>query len=212
MTGYTLSPSTLNLFEECPRCFWLQVVKKIRRPSGPMSSIPIKMDSIIKRYFDVYRKKGVLPPLIAEKVKGALALDMPKTLYYDDARYGIKLKGLPDDYLQTGGGSVVPFDHKTKSKAPENTHPSYQLQLDCYTFLLQKNGYDTENFGYLAYYYPEPCEVHMGMDIHVAVVKVDTDPGRVERVLEKAFRILQGGLPPAAETCGYCAWKGLKLE
>ena len=78
---YTLSPSSLNLLEECPRCFYLQVVNKIRRPRGPMSSIPIKMDSIIKKYFDIYRNKGILPPLIKNKVKGVLPLDMPKTLY-----------------------------------------------------------------------------------------------------------------------------------
>ena len=52
---YKLSPSNLNLLEDCPRCFWLHMVKKIKRPMGPMSSIPIKMDSIIKHYFDRYR-------------------------------------------------------------------------------------------------------------------------------------------------------------
>lgn len=39
---YKLSPSSLNLLEDCPRCFWLKMVKKIKRPMGPMSSIPSK--------------------------------------------------------------------------------------------------------------------------------------------------------------------------
>ena len=65
-----------------------------------MSSIPIKMDSIIKEYFDKYRKKGILPPLIKGKIKGILPLNMPKTLYYEDKDSDIKLKGLPDEYLQ----------------------------------------------------------------------------------------------------------------
>jgi len=51
---YRLSPSNLNLMQDCPRCFWLTMVKKIKRPSGPMSSIPIKMDSIIKNYFCIH--------------------------------------------------------------------------------------------------------------------------------------------------------------
>ncbi len=26
---YKLSPSTLNLMKDCPRCFWLQLIKEI---------------------------------------------------------------------------------------------------------------------------------------------------------------------------------------
>ncbi len=209
---YTLSPSSLNLLEECPRCFYLQVAKKIRRPSGPMSSIPIKMDSIIKKYFDSYRKKGILPPLIEGKIEGVLPLDMPKTLYYEDKENGVKLKGLPDEYLQTEDQSIIPFDHKTKSKAPEETHPSYQLQLDCYTFLLEINEYKTKNFGYLAYYHPEQCELHNGMDVQVTIIKVKTDPERVGKALKKASEILKGKLPKVNGTCKYCKWKALKFK
>jgi len=38
MPKYELSPSSLNLLEDCPRCFWLQLVKKIRRPNGAFPS------------------------------------------------------------------------------------------------------------------------------------------------------------------------------
>lgn len=209
---HALSPSSLNLFEECQRCFYLQVVKKIRRPRGPMSSIPIKMDSIIKKYFNTYREKGILPPLIEGKIKGVLPLDMPKTLYYEDKKNGVILKGLPDEYLQTEDQFIVPFDHKTKSKAPEETHPSYQLQLDCYTFLLETNGYKTRNFGYLAYYHPEQCELHNGMDVQVTIIKVKTDPERVRKTLKKASEVLNGKLPKVNRACEYCKWKALKFK
>ena len=209
---YTLSPSSLNLLEECPRCFYLQVVKKIRRPTGPMSSIPIKMDSIIKKYFNKYREKGILPPLIKNKINGVLPLNMPKTLYFEDKKSGIRLKGLPDEYLKLEDGSIIPFDHKTKSKAPEKTHPSYQLQLDCYTFLLKVNSYKTKNFGYLAYYYPEQSELHHGMNIQVAIVKVKTNPERVRKILKKASQLLNRKLPRINRTCLYCKWKEQKFK
>jgi hypothetical protein len=66
----TLSPTSLNLLKDCERCFYLGFVKGIKRPSGPMSSIPIKMDSIIKKYFQKYREKGELPPIIKGKLMG----------------------------------------------------------------------------------------------------------------------------------------------
>lgn len=177
-----------------------------------MSSIPIKMDSIIKKYFDSYRKKGFLPPLIEGKIKGVLPLNMPKTLYFEDKDNDIKLKGLPDEYLQIENDAIVPFDHKTKSKPPEETHPSYQLQLDCYTFLLGVNGYKTKNFGYLAYYHPQECELHDGMDIQVSIMKIQTNPERVKQALKKASKVLNGKLPKVNGTCEYCKWKELKFE
>ena len=129
---YKLSPSSLNLLEDCPRCFWLQMVKKIRRPSGPMSSIPIKMDSIIKHYFDRYREIGELPPMIKDEIKGRLPIDMPKTLKYEEEN-GILLWGRPDEYLELEEGSIVPFDHKTKSKEPDEPQASALSQASTKT-------------------------------------------------------------------------------
>src|SRR3989338_1065151 len=62
MPPIKLSPSTLNLFLECPRCFWLDKVKNIKRPRGIFPSLPGGMDRVIKAYFDTFRAKSVLPP------------------------------------------------------------------------------------------------------------------------------------------------------
>lgn len=70
-----LSPSKLTLFEECPLCFWLYMVKGIRRPEGPSSTLPRGMDNLIKEYFDRYRKIGEMPPEIKGKVQGKLLED-----------------------------------------------------------------------------------------------------------------------------------------
>jgi len=49
---YKISPSTINLMLECPRCFWLQIVKNIKRPAGIFPSLPSGMDKILKVHFD----------------------------------------------------------------------------------------------------------------------------------------------------------------
>jgi hypothetical protein len=182
---YQLSPSKLNLLEDCPRCFWLATVKKIRRPSGPMAGIVIKMDSIIKHYFNKYREQGQLPPIIIGKIQGKLPEDMPKTLKHDEGD-GIILMGRPDDYFELKDGNIVAFDHKTKSKAPEGTHPAYQLQLDVYSYLLKAKGYKTTNNAYLAYYYPDDCDLHNGMCMNCAIIEVKTNPNRAKKLVEKA--------------------------
>ena len=60
--AYKLSPSSLTLFEECPRCFWIHHNSKIKRPSSPFPSLPSGMDRILKEHFDKFMRKGKLPP------------------------------------------------------------------------------------------------------------------------------------------------------
>jgi len=203
---YKLSPSNLNLLEDCPRCFWLHMVTKIKRPMGPMSSIPIKMDSIIKKYFNKYRDLGKLPPIIEGKVTGWLAVGMPKTLKHE-MNNGITVWGRPDDYLKLEDSNIVAFDHKTKSKAPEKVHSSYQLQLDTYSFLLKNMGYNTTNKAYLAFYYPDECELHQGMPFNCTIIEVITNHSRVDNLVDIAYDILNGELPEVGENCEYCKWE-----
>jgi len=208
---YKLSPSTLNLLEECPRCFWLSQVKKIKRPSGPMSSIPIKMDSIIKHYFNKYREQGELPPIIQGQITGKLAVNMPKTLTYKEDN-GITIWGRPDEYFELKDKSIVAFDHKTKSKAPETVHPSYHLQLNVYSYLLKAMGYKTTNIAYLAYYYPDDCELHNGMCMHCTVIEIKTNPPHVKELLHRASKTLISPIPKPGENCEYCKWREETLK
>jgi len=201
-----LSPSTLNLMEDCPKCFWLKINKGISRPMGPMSSIPIKMDSIIKSYFDTFRDKDIMPIILDNKINAKLAKDMPKTLSHVDEETQLTIWGRPDDYLELPEGCVIVLDHKTKSKPAESTHPAYQLQLDVYSYILDKQGYQTTNVAYLIYYYPEKSVLHDGMIIKTAVVKVTTSISRVKHLLQKAKEIMEGEMPASGEGCGYCKW------
>src|SRR5262245_14027411 len=109
-----LSPSTLNLFVDCPRCFWLALRKKIRRPSGPFPSLPVGMDSVIKKYFDTFRGQDGLPVILKNAFRGKLALAMPKTLYYEDPS-GYTLYGRPDEYVELPGELIAALDHKTRA-------------------------------------------------------------------------------------------------
>ena len=97
------------------------------------------MNNIIKNYFNKYRKKRELPSILQGRVKGRLAVDMPKTLKFEKEN-GIILWGRPDEYIQLKDKNKVAFDHKTRSKAPETVHPSYQLQLNGYSYLLKVMG------------------------------------------------------------------------
>lgn len=210
-----LSPSTLNLFRECPRCFWLHIKENIHRPSGPFPSLPGGMDIVIKKYFDTYRNAKSVPPEIAGKVQGTLFSDEAQLkkwrdwrtgLTYEDKKRDAKLSGALDDCL-FDGTHYIPLDYKTRGFAPkENGHEFYQGQLDAYTFLLEQNGFPTKNLAYLVYYYPQKVETGGKVTFEVETKEVTTNPGRAKKEFETAVNLLLGSIPAAHSNCSFCSW------
>src|SRR4030042_2027754 len=158
MEPIRLSPSTLNLFADCTRCFWLHINRRIHRPSGPFPSLPGGMDVVLKTYYDKYRLTGKLPPEIDGKVEGKLYPDLVKInkwrnwrtgLEYFDKQKNARLVGALDDLL-VAGNKYAPLDYKTRGrKINESSHTYYQLQLDLYSLLLKANNLIPADFGYL---------------------------------------------------------------
>ncbi len=204
-----VSPSTLNLLIECPRCFWLKMVKGIDRPKGMMAGIAIGIDSVLKKYCDSYREKGELPPLWKGKVPGRLAYPKPRALKWLDSATGLLLKGVLDDCIEIRKGIFAPLDHKTKASEPREIYPSYQVQMDIYTFLLEKNSMPTENKAFIVYYYPKRGEVEKGLMFDTTVVELRTNPDATIPLLKQARELLGKTSPPAhGKTCEFCNWKG----
>lgn len=210
-----LSPSTLNLFRECPRCFWLHIKENIHRPSGPFPSLPGGMDIVIKKYFDTYRDGKSVPPEIEGKVKGVLfdneALlkqwrNWRTGLRYEDKTRDAQLSGALDDCLKDDN-FYIPLDYKTRGWAPkEDGHKFYQGQLDAYTLLLEQNGFRTKGLAYLIYYYPKKVEKGGKVTFEVEPKEVLTDAGRAKKEFENAIDLLAGPIPAKHSLCAFCSW------
>lgn len=216
METIRLSPSTLNLFAGCGRCFWLHINKSVHRPSGPFPSLPGGMDNVLKPYYDKYRLINKLPPEIAGKVEGKLFPDLAKINrwrnwrtgleYFDKAR-SAKLVGALDDLLIIDG-KYAPLDYKTRGGLiKEDSHTYYQLQLDLYALLLKENNLPPAEFGYLVFYSPK--EVVDGAVTHFTAepVKVETSASSGRAVFEKAIEVLNGEIPPHHSACEYGLWQ-----
>jgi hypothetical protein len=54
---YKISRSKIELFTECPRCFYLEVVKGVKRPSMPGFSLNSAVDELLKKEFDILREQ-----------------------------------------------------------------------------------------------------------------------------------------------------------
>jgi len=214
MKKYALSPSTLNIFIDCPRCFWLHINRNIKRPRGIFPSLPGGMDLIIKSYFDKYRLKNELPPEIVGKVKGKLFPDIKiiekwrswkdTNLIYVDSSLNASLSGALDDCI-VEDNRYVPLDYKTKGSAPQAGYSDfYKAQLDCYCLILESTGYRTKNLAYLVYYWPEEAKEQGIIKFSVETIPMKTDIEAAKNTLKEAVSTLSRGIPKSNLDCEYC--------
>jgi len=207
----TLSPSSISLFVDCPRCFWLKFRKSISRPSGPFPSLPSGMDRILKEHFDKHRKKDSKPSEI-EGISGSLFQDLGlldvwrnnfKGLRYENKKTGFTLMGALDDLFVTNKGLYAPLDFKTRGfPLKENTHEHYQNQMDIYSFLLSKNNKKPAEFAILLFYHPKKVNKSCIVEFYVDIIKVKTSRNRGEKLFNDAVKCLKGKEPNSK--CEWC--------
>ena len=216
MNQISLSPSKLNLFKDCPRCFFDAYVLKTPRPRGIMASLMSGIDRTIKPFADTYA--GKMPPFLNEKIEGVLMPDRATIkkwgnwrtgMRYYDKENAIELYGALDECAVKEDGTHIPVDWKTKGQKPKDDGAQYyQGQLDAYNLMLSATGHKIANIGYLVYLYP--VKVHMdvtegiGFKFGVDVYKLDCDIERAKKACIDAVTCLRGARPPVNLSCEYC--------
>jgi CRISPR/Cas system-associated exonuclease Cas4 (RecB family) len=205
-----LSHTALEEMHRCPRCFWLSHKEGIRQPEGIQSRLANRFDVILKKYFDSYRVKGKLPPLVDGKIKGRLQNPFRERYYFRfDDDYGFY--GKLDECLIDDEGNHIPVDFKTASSDPreKETLSAYQNQIDEYLFLMEENGKKVANFGYLIYFFPEmSIELTNGFPMVIHIVKIERKVKDIKKRIEAAIKILQGPIPQSSPECVFCNWFG----
>ena len=209
---YKLSPSSLGLMKECPRCFWLTQHKVWKRPDSIFPSLPNGMDRILKEHFDNFMKRGKLPPELCNDDCDGMKLfdDVEKLKEWRDNKRGIRftdnegniLFGAVDNILVHGKKLIV-LDYKTRGYAlKEDTHEYYHDQIDIYNFLLVKNGYDAEDYGFLLFYYPDKVLETGEIIFENKLVKLKVNFKNGENIFAKGLKLLNGECPE--ERCEWC--------
>lgn len=216
MKKYKFSPSALSILRDCPRCFWLDKNKFIKRPRGIFPSLPGGMDTVIKTYFDTYRAQGTLPPEISGTVAGKLFPDLPTLdkwrswrltdLVYTDKRTGATLSGALDDCL-VEGDTYIPLDYKTRGyELKDDPAKYYQNQLDSYCLMLEARGFKTAGYAYLLYYWPESVGAEGMVKFVVTPFKIKTNTASARELVAQAVDVLSSPMPPASPPCEYCSF------
>lgn len=213
-----LSPNSLNLFLECPHCFWLDKNLSIKRPPPYPYALNSAVDSLLKEEFDTYRTKNFSHPLLLENNIKAHLFPNQKLLNqwrnnFEGIRYFDKdlkatLFGAVDDVLEFNDKKIAPLDYKSTGSTAANVYDRFQLQLDTYTFLMEKNGYKTPRKGYLAFYIVDKSRGFIDrLPFRKEVLEIDTNPSDIYEIFKDAIDILkQTTPPPHSQDCQFKKW------
>jgi hypothetical protein len=218
--GYKLSPSAINLFLECPRCFWLDKHGIWKRPASIFPSLPSGMDRILKNHFDTFASNKTLPPEICthEHCKELILFGSSseekelldnwrnnfKGIRYTNSE-GHTLFGAVDNILKLitkDTETLIVLDYKTRGfPVKEDTHTHYQNQMDTYNFLLRKNGYNTADYTFLLFYIPHHVTQTGEVIFETTLKKITTNPDNAEKCFNNAIKCLDGEVPEVK-----CVW------
>ncbi|MBU4274766.1 PD-(D/E)XK nuclease family protein [Patescibacteria group bacterium] len=213
-----LSPNSLNLYLECPHCFWLEKKMGIRRPPPYPYALNSAVDVLLKQEFDTYREKGELHPLLIESNIPAKLFSNQNLLNqwrsnfsgirYYDPEIGATLFGAVDDVLEFPDGKLAPLDYKSTGSKVAKVYDRFQIQMDIYTYLLEKNGFQTPRKGYLAFYVVDKSNGFINRlpfrkELHV----IDTNPDDVRDLFKEAVAVLMKDAPPPhSQDCKFANW------
>ena len=235
---FKLSRSKLDLFQECPRCAYLDMRLGVKRPSGPSFTLNNAVDELFKREFDIHRAAGSPHPLMEHYGIDAVPFDDTKMEEWRDAlRRGIGtlhaptnlfLRGGIDDVWQTPSGELIIVDYKATSKkegpsSEEDLYDSYKRQMEIYQWLFRANGYKVSPTGYFVYANGRSdAKAFDGkLEFDVVLIPYTGNDSWVEPALHRLKEMLMSeDIPPVGVAfgggpCDYCTYReaaGKKLQ
>ncbi len=223
-TPFKLSRSKLELFLECPRCFYIDRRRGVGRPTGPPFNLNKAVDTLLKKEFDVHRVAGTQHPLLERYAVDARPVMHQELDIWRENFQGVQHHHVPTNLVITGAiddlwinsrEEYIVVDYKATSKNEvidklnDTWHHQYRRQMEMYQWLLRQNGYRVSPIGYFVYCNAgtdkEAFDAKLEFDINLIAYEGNTD--WVEGVVFRAKECLMANtIPEAADNCDYCTF------
>ncbi|MBM3357152.1 MAG: PD-(D/E)XK nuclease family protein [Betaproteobacteria bacterium] len=221
---FPLSRSKVELFMECPRCFYLDRRLGIGRPAGFPFTLNSAVDELLKREFDRYRKEGRPHPLMTEAELNAVPHAHPQLETWRSNFKGVRtvheatkleLSGAIDDlWRDLATGELIVADYKATSKNGEvdidaDWQIPYKRQMEFYQWLLRRQGLAVARRGWFVYCNGRKDRPGFDarLEFKISLLPHDGDDGWVEETLSAIRATLMApGPPPPARGCEHCEY------
>jgi CRISPR/Cas system-associated exonuclease Cas4 (RecB family) len=215
-----ISRSKIELYTECPKCFYLDVKLSVKRPSIPGYTLNSAVDELLKKEFDILRKNKETHELMDKFNVNAVPFQHEKL---DEWRHnftgvrithetGLTIFGAVDDLWINPDGELHVVDYKSTSTDEEISLDSeykqtYKRQAEIYQYLLENSGFKVSNTAYFVFAnaLKTPERFDSKLNFEMQIISYNGDRGWVnQRILDIAKTLESQELPLPGENCKYC--------
>ncbi|MFA5024216.1 MAG: PD-(D/E)XK nuclease family protein [Patescibacteria group bacterium] len=217
---FKLSRSKIDLFLNCPRCFYLDRKLGISAPGSFPLTLNNAVDCLLKKEFDAYRCKKMPHPLMKTAGVNAVPLESDKLkgwqdfhngLQYLDTKHNLLIYGAPDDVWVNADGEYIVADYKATSTDKEITLDdgwkiAYKRQVEIYQWLLKKNGFKVNDKAYFVYANALVNENNFNSQLKfdIKILGYDGNTDWIESKIEEIYQCLCSNTVPKASQCPMC--------
>ena len=220
---FKLSRSKLELFINCPRCFYLDRRLGVGQPPGFPFNINSAIDHLLKKEFDEYRQSGRAHPLMSEGGIDAIPCAHQKLdewrrnftgVQVHNQQTNLLITGAIDDLWVTPTHEHLVVEYKATSKDQPVTldapwQDSYKRQMEIYQWLLRGNGLTVSDTGYFVYCNGRRSAPRFDakMTFDISVIPYTGNASWVSRCVAEAHACLMDAqIPPPTKDCDYCTY------
>ncbi len=227
---HRLSRSKIDLFVECPRCFYMDQRLGIGRPSTFPLTLNIAVDELLKKEFDILRESQNPHPIMEKYRVDAVPFKHPDLLIWRDAlrrgieyldpRTNLSIRGGVDDIWVRPNGELIVVDYKAKATREEITLEGdlglqYKRQAEVYQWLFRKNGFKVSPTAYFVFVNAnKDMDTFDGrLEFDMILVPCEGNTEWVEEIIPKIKECLMGDILPLPDPeCEYCAYRKSAAE
>lgn len=221
---FKISRSKIDLFLQCPKCFYLDRRLGTPRPRGFPFNLNSAVDTLLKKEFDIHRAKGSKHPLLEEYGLDAIPFKHEKIDEWRENFVGVQHLHKPTNFLVFGAiddvwinpqGELLVVDYKATSKKGEITLDAdwqivYKRQMEIYQWLLRKNGFKVSETGYFVYCNGkrdlEAFDKKIEFDVYLIPYK-GRDDSWIDKTLMDIKECLDSEeIPESHHECDHCAY------
>lgn len=222
---WRLSRSKIDLFKQCPRCFYIDNKLGTARPPGFPFNLNSAVDTLLKKEFDTYRASGKPHPLMKQYGVEAIPFAHKDLDVWRENFKGVRTKHEPTGFTISGAvddvwvnpkGELIVVDYKATSKSEKiealdkDWHQGYKRQMEIYQWLLRQNGFKVSNTGYFVYAnaYRDKEAFDGKLEFDMTLITYVGDDSWIEGTLAKIKKTLESDeIPDVGSDCDYCTYR-----
>jgi hypothetical protein len=222
---FKLSRSKIDLFLECPRCFYVDRRLGVGRVPGFPFNLNSAVDTLLKKEFDYYRSRNQNHPLLEKygvDARPAVHRDLDKWrhnftgIQYLHKSSNLLVFGAIDDLWINSKDEYIVVDYKATSKNEKITHVNlgwqigYRRQMEIYQWLLRMNGYSVSSTGYFVYCNGQTDrEMFKGkLEFDITLIPYEGDDSWVVSTIDDIHAcLISSQIPDAKDGCDFCAYR-----